>query len=130
MKKIFFIFFFFIIINSSLGFAKNTTLECNFETYGKDYTTDNKWKEFSDGRFKLKIYDEKIILYSYKFDFDYTPAYIIRVNNRNYITATGIENRAEGAIATIITYTKKNGYVVFMNSDYEFGLTIYSGYCK
>ena len=130
MKKLIVIFVLcFISLNSSLSLAENITLECKFETYGKDYITDNIWKEYPSGRYKLKINDGKIVLYDYELNLDYTPAYIIRVNNSNYITATGIENRVDGAVATIMTYTKSNGYVVFMNTDYEFGLTINSGYC-
>ena len=32
--------------------------------------------------------------------------------------------------AGFLTYKKKYGYTVFMSSDYEFGLTAQTGYCK
>jgi hypothetical protein len=80
MKKLIVIFVLcFISLNSSLSLAENITLECKFESYGKDYITDNIWKEYPFSRYKLKINDGKIVLYDYELNLDYTQRILLEL---------------------------------------------------
>ena len=80
--------------------------------------------------FRLTIVDEEITLYDYGLEFEYTPPYSVVINNSKYITAIMADTMEEGPFGSILTHIKSDGYTVTMDTDYEFGLTINTGYCK
>jgi D-alanyl-D-alanine dipeptidase len=129
MKKLFLCIFLFLIFLKPT-FAQNIVLECIWDAHVKDYTQDNKWKSFDHNQyFKLTIKNKELVIYDYLLKKDWTHFEIKNQNNK-YIIATTISNYADGPSADFITYRKKDGYTVYMGSDYEFGLTAQTGYCK
>ena len=129
MKKLS-LYVFLILVFSKFAYAQNIVLECTWDAHVKDYTRDNTWKTFDNNQnFKLTIKSKELIIYDYLLKTDWTP---FKIKNRNskYIIGTEVSNYADGPSAGFITYKKKDGYTVYMGSDYEFGLTAQTGYCK
>ena len=112
--------------------AKNLILECSLDAHIKDYTEDNTWLTFDHNqKFKLKIKDNKMIIYDYTIEMEWFPHFKIQRKNRNFLIGThsGSPNEERG-FAGLITYRVKDGYTVFMSTTDEFGLTVQTGYCK
>ena len=130
MKKLS-LYIFLVLIFFKPVYAQNIVLECEWGAHVKDYTTDNKWKTFDHNQnFKLTIKNKELVLYDYQLKMDWKPHFKIKNQNSEYIIGTDVSNYADGPSVGFITYKKKDGYTVFMSSDYEFGLTAQTGFCK
>ena len=121
----------FVLLFSSSVVAEEIVLECKWDVHAKDYTEDNRWITFDQmQKFKLTIKKNEMVLYDYLLGFNWKPPFEIKNNNKDYIIGTVVENLADGPSTSFITYTKQNGYTVMMSSDYVFGLTVQTGYCR
>jgi len=124
------LFIFLSLILFKPVYGQNVVLECEWDVHVKDYTTKNEWETFNNNQFfKLTIKNKELVIYDYLLEKNW-PAFTIKNINRDYVIGTRVANYADGPSAGFITYRTKDGYTVFMSSDYEFGLTTQTGYCK
>ncbi len=130
MKKLFLLIFLSLIFFKPV-YGQNVVLECELDAHVKDYTKKNEWETFDHNQFfKLTIKNKELVLYDYLLKMNWEPNFTIKNKNRDYVIGTVVNNYADGPSARFITYRKKDGYTVLMGSDYEYGLTTQTGYCK
>ena len=134
MKKTLFLIFSFYIGILNVGFAREIILECSWDVNAVDYPNsgrNSEWITFDHNqKFKLKIKDNEMVIYDYLLEYDWEPSFIIAKENEKYLVGVEIDNTPDGPVAAILTHIFEDGFTTMMSTDYYFGLTVQSGYCK
>ena len=124
MKKLLLLLFSLFFLYSPSVFADELK-NCNLNTHVK--FTNEKWKNFSQRKFRLIIEDNWVQVFDLSADSKWGNFYIT-TNTKKYINAIFEENDPNDSWIKILAYNKVSGYTKLISTSH-YGETIHLGLC-